>query len=567
MAGHESQTIEPDTSRRALRYRDDGGRDLRRDWLRGYAVLAMSSNHFGIDRSIFRPVTGGSVFLINAAEVFFFVSGLTLGLVSSRKPLADSVRRCYRRAWELYVAVFVLAAGAVAIEGAGHGEPWVFLGAVATLQEAPFWGDVLVSYVLFLLLVPAAIVALHAGRWGVVLGATTVVYVVSQVEPNGLGLPFASFRNLAANGPIFFGGLLIGWYREPIARWWSGVRWRALFDGVVIAIALLGVAFYIWGRSLFPWADAVLERFELGVREYEMPPEALAVVLVYLRCLWLLVDRLWGIVNPLIGWATRWIGRSALTAYVGHAFAMVVAWWVVGHLGVELDLESRWHATAFVLLYLAVLFAMVATCRCVMWLVRRASKRRDFTLLPAPVLVAALVAIGFAFGPLSDDDEWEGDWDGEWTELVVPVDEVAGYIYNELARHDTAAAALLVRVWWALPPDHDEATPERRGEEFDELAEIVGEAIGDELGRDWADATLTMASVGAEAWVQLGIARSLLERGVADGVPTRDPEVLLVLVPASTLEDGLDAVDQALERERSRNPDAMAIVLVVVSDD
>lgn len=59
-----------------LRYRGEARRDPRLDWIRGYAVLAMSVNHFGLDASVYHPFTGGSVFLVNAAEVFFFVSGL-----------------------------------------------------------------------------------------------------------------------------------------------------------------------------------------------------------------------------------------------------------------------------------------------------------------------------------------------------------------------------------------------------------------------------------------------------------------------------------------------------------
>ena len=70
-----------------MRYDSTGIRDERLDLLRGYAVFAMSVNHLGIGSRFFTPVTGGSVFLINAAEVFFFISGLTLGMISRGRDL------------------------------------------------------------------------------------------------------------------------------------------------------------------------------------------------------------------------------------------------------------------------------------------------------------------------------------------------------------------------------------------------------------------------------------------------------------------------------------------------
>ena len=100
-----------------IRYPDDTKRDRRLDLIRGYAIFAMSVNHFGLDQSVFHAITGGSVFLINAAEVFFFISGFTLGFISARKPLAESVTRCYRRAWQIYLCVITLAIGGLLIEG------------------------------------------------------------------------------------------------------------------------------------------------------------------------------------------------------------------------------------------------------------------------------------------------------------------------------------------------------------------------------------------------------------------------------------------------------------------
>src|SRR5215470_16014832 len=65
---------------RQWRYPEEGRRDLRLDYLRGYAVFAMICDHVaGI--SWFSPLTGANRFLTSAAEGFVLLAGLVLGMV------------------------------------------------------------------------------------------------------------------------------------------------------------------------------------------------------------------------------------------------------------------------------------------------------------------------------------------------------------------------------------------------------------------------------------------------------------------------------------------------------
>src|SRR6185295_10109143 len=64
----------------AWRYPATDRRDLRLDFLRGYAVFAMICDHVaGI--SWFSPLTGGNRFVTSAAEGFVLLAGLVIGLV------------------------------------------------------------------------------------------------------------------------------------------------------------------------------------------------------------------------------------------------------------------------------------------------------------------------------------------------------------------------------------------------------------------------------------------------------------------------------------------------------
>ena len=65
-----------------LRYDNRTPRDVRLDLLRGFALFAMAINHVGFHNSIYHTVSGRSEFLINAAEGFFFISGMTLGFIA-----------------------------------------------------------------------------------------------------------------------------------------------------------------------------------------------------------------------------------------------------------------------------------------------------------------------------------------------------------------------------------------------------------------------------------------------------------------------------------------------------
>src|SRR6188768_1553916 len=100
-------------SARALRwgYAAGGRRDLRLDFLRGYALLAMIVNHIVVADSWLYRLSSREQFYTSAAEGFYFISGLVLGIIAARQPLEAAVRRVLQRAWVLYRAAVVLALG------------------------------------------------------------------------------------------------------------------------------------------------------------------------------------------------------------------------------------------------------------------------------------------------------------------------------------------------------------------------------------------------------------------------------------------------------------------------
>src|SRR5215216_6626704 len=67
-------------SLRGWRYVAEGKRDLRLDYLRGFAVFAMVADHLG-GASWLYALTGGNRFFVSAAEGFVLIAGLVVGIV------------------------------------------------------------------------------------------------------------------------------------------------------------------------------------------------------------------------------------------------------------------------------------------------------------------------------------------------------------------------------------------------------------------------------------------------------------------------------------------------------
>ncbi len=295
-----------------------GKRDLRLDWLRGYAILAMTLTHLGVTSPLI-IITGGSTFLFNAAEVFFFTSGFTIGLISLGRPLTRQVSGRISRAWLIYKYVLIFTFMLSIIfgistftdntQGVGIRE----LIATITLKSAGWGMDILVTYIIYLAISPLVLWALSRRRDKEIIIAIVVIYLLSTLDPSTTSLGFASFRHLGANSPIFFGALLIGYRRQAISQWWQSKRWNTYAD---ITFVVIGVILLLLFLADLEWFHNIFGNF--GIREFRMPPHNLIVVFLYLRILWLMVTHLWRFFDKALSWLVIPIGKDSLFTYCMH---------------------------------------------------------------------------------------------------------------------------------------------------------------------------------------------------------------------------------------------------------
>ncbi|MEM9608665.1 MAG: OpgC domain-containing protein [Actinomycetota bacterium] len=444
-AGGAEPSAPPERSRSSWRYPDDGGRDRRLDLLRGYALAAMSVNHFGLSQSYVHSVSGRSSFLISAAEAFLFISGFTLGFISFGRSVDTSTGRLRQRTWTVYLATIGITVGfgSVALlthlelwggfEAGGYDGVWQWLLDVVTLRTAFNGADILITYVLYLGVAVAAIRLLATGRTRVVVAATAGLYALSLLGGGDEGtFGFASFRALLPNAPLFFGGLVLGYHRADVAGLWRRVPRRGAIDvAVVVAAVVLGVihagGWTVW-TSLGEAINGPDLTEPLGRREFQMPLLALAVVGLYLRALWIVVDSLWVPLRRALGWLLLPLGEASLFTFTMHLVAIPIMFnlpfWPEEDLG-------RPAATVWVVAYLVLIWVAVLGRQVVLrWLrsggPRRAALRRHgpigaVSALVAVALVASISPSGAAGTFGSEAGEFEDG--GEVEEIIELVEE------------------------------------------------------------------------------------------------------------------------------------------------
>jgi hypothetical protein len=252
-----------------------GKRDLRFDTLRGLLLVCMTVNHLPTE---IRTVTDQSLGVFSAAEGFVFLSGLMAGWVYTRKYRAAGGEGIWpaslARAKSIYgwhIASF--AASFLCVQLIAHlfgfcstnaprlfyEHPLASLGLGLTLLYQPGLLDLLPMYCAFVLLLPAVVGSLEAGRRWLVLGVSGAVWLATQWAPPMAGaflypLNTGTF-NLFAWQFLFVAGIAIGHARASGRPQVSSPSPWAVLGASAVVLYGLGLRHLGWPAL---WPD---ERF------------------------------------------------------------------------------------------------------------------------------------------------------------------------------------------------------------------------------------------------------------------------------------------------------------------
>lgn len=192
------------------------------DLLRGYFILVIIVDHLERFPSGFDALTGRGQLWVSAAEGFFFLSGMMIGLIRGRKdrekPLSDVAKTLAKRAAILYawcVGLTLLFTWAT-LQGmlGDYVKPGLLDTAFAdtllqslSLQYVYSWSDFLRYYAVYLLAsIPAVWLLRRNLAWAIGLLSVVVWWGGGQSE----------FQNWQL---LFFGGVVAGWYWSHIVLW------------------------------------------------------------------------------------------------------------------------------------------------------------------------------------------------------------------------------------------------------------------------------------------------------------------------------------------------------------
>lgn len=224
-------------------------RMLHLDLLRGIFLCVIIIDHLQFFPGFFDIFTGRGYLWASAAEGFFFLSGILLGLVRGRRelvlPFREVVRKLWIRAGRLYLwnvlLTLIFTALAFFFAGSAGVKPGLItstnvqaiLKEAFTLQYTYGWADFLQYYAIFLFVSPLVIWLLRRGYWWLVVFLSIGTWYVG-------GSSFYLSWQL-----LFFFGAIFGFYVDEIHTMFKGLKTRTQHTLVGITAGLAVISFVV----------------------------------------------------------------------------------------------------------------------------------------------------------------------------------------------------------------------------------------------------------------------------------------------------------------------------------
>ena len=322
------------------RYRPEGNRDVRLDFLRGLCMFIIIADHISFYPSFTIFLTGGGYFLVSAAEGFIFISGFVMGMVYGarilKEGLSASTNKILHRAWQLYLWNFIVAMAYLALayftplhtrkEAVGAPPDFTFdlVIRVLTLREGFGWSDLLATYAVLVAIAPIMFYFLLQKRVKLILALSWGLWLGYQLLPQDFSPQIGSFPILAWQ-LLFVNGLVMGYYRENIkeffGRW---AKWKLYVPLIISFVALLALGVtWIYARAFDSNADLTWflgEMFE----KLSLRPGRVLAFLIFFQVFFLALTYFWEPLRKALGWLFNPIGQNSLYVYILHGFVVSV---------------------------------------------------------------------------------------------------------------------------------------------------------------------------------------------------------------------------------------------------
>jgi hypothetical protein len=297
------------------------------DLLRGYFLIVILIDHLSRWPSLFQFISGRGELWVTAAEGFFFISGLMIGIIRgrdvARRGFQTAAKKLASRGVQLYgvavgMTLLVTAIGRALLHfdtggykaGLDGYNSWShIIGQTLSLHYLYGWTDFLYYYAIYMIAAIPVLWLLSRRRWGIVASISVGLFLLAKyvaTSPDNYWWIWQLY---------FVGGVMIGFYRKELGRAYAKVDQtmrRSLENGLVlVGLALLGISalYTFWspleGRS---WVEYWLQTSRSG----QLRPAAFAVVFA---ALFIMADRYQGWVVAKLGWLLLPLGQRSLYVY------------------------------------------------------------------------------------------------------------------------------------------------------------------------------------------------------------------------------------------------------------
>lgn len=311
------------------------------DLLRGYFLVAIILDHLAFYPNGLDWWTGRGILYVSAAEGFFLISGIVLGIVRGSKlvdkPFFTVANLLLKRALQLYITAIVLMLlftfiGWLFLDNpglkAGIRSPTENLGDIIwgalTFEYIYGWADYLRMYALFIFASPIAMWLLRRKLWYVVLAISIFVWTQFHNSP----LETAELSQVFSWQLIFFSGLIIGFHWQNITDWWSSLRPIVRKSAVIVSVGLAAVTMVVnfalvHGEEFIGPAGGFLTDINMHLLPF-FNKESLPVARLVLFSIWFaasfwLFTRFEKPIVKYLGWLLLPFGTNSLYVYTMHA--------------------------------------------------------------------------------------------------------------------------------------------------------------------------------------------------------------------------------------------------------
>lgn len=319
------------------------GRILTFDLLRGWFLVAILFDHLQFFPNGLDILTGRGQLYVSAAEGFFLISGIVLGIVRGRKlldkPFRFAATLLLKRGVQLYITAIILFfiftfIGWLFIDNPGV-KPGIrpmdenFLTIVKhalTFDYIYGWADYLRLYAIYLLASPIVVWLLRKRMWYIALTASFAVWLLYDIIP----LETPELSQVFSWQLIFFGGMIVGFHLDSIRNWWSSrtQTFKRVFLTTIVSTAaltaLINYIFVVHGVALIgePSVLSIQNTLEPVFSKERLPLARVALFLIWFIAAFWLFHKLEKKIIQYLGWLILPFGTNSLYVYTIEAFVI-----------------------------------------------------------------------------------------------------------------------------------------------------------------------------------------------------------------------------------------------------